>query len=508
MIGALIKAVGRTGASRAISEAKNLLSREGFASAFMQTSAGRVISGLQGAGKKDTASSKKASVIHAADPIARGSADGLRISKQTLDVLTNIDENLKKIVGTLDYQNQRDAAAAEEAASENAAPIPGGGAMAGAAPAEQPGFMKRFMQLLLGLGLLSTTILKPLWDALKVARKWLFDMGDTVFSWLKEKIWPILTEDVPKFFTEDIPNFFTVDLPDMFLKGTDFLKDKMDSIINSISGMIGSIKSKVAELIFNLVDSPAAEFLLPESIRKSVKDFATSMKSSGDEAVKRSVDIADKKNQEQAAKLALEGKGVQFDGVAASGRLDEHRKPPAEKVKTPLAVEDKMQETTVGAIASSSGTSPTTQLPTQAAKGTAASSASAGASGGMAGSSTNIGASGGMAAAASATPETSAGTAGTALAAAGSSGGMATSKSATPVQSAGTGKAVAASSMAASAPEPVFVPNSPAVAVSAPHMNKQKLPSQEVNPVANVPDVFPNLGSLALLWYHNASVVV
>ena len=64
-------------------------------------------------------------------------------------------------------------------------------------------------------------------------------------------------------------------------------KDKMDSIVNSISGMIGSIKSKVAELIFNLVDSPAAEFLLPESMRNSIKDFATSMKSSGDEAVKR-----------------------------------------------------------------------------------------------------------------------------------------------------------------------------------------------------------------------------
>ena len=508
MIGALIKAVGRTGAGQAISEAKNLLSRKGFASAFMQTSAGRVISGMQGGGKKETSSSKRASVIHAADPIARGSADGLRISKQTLDVLTNIDENLKKIVGTLDYQNQRDAAAAEEAASENAAPIPGGGAMAGATPAEQPGFMKRFMQLLLGLGLLSTTILKPLWDALKAARKWLFDMGETTFSWLKEKIWPILTEDIPKFFKEDIPNFFTVDLPGMFIKGTDFLKDKMDSIVNSISGMIGSIKSKVAELIFNLVDSPAAEFLLPESMRKSVKDFATSMKSSGDEAVKRSLDIADKKKQEQAAKLAPEGKGVQFNGVAASGRWDKQGKPPAEKVETPLAASGKMQEAAAGAIASSSGTSPAAQLPARAAGGMAASSAGVGTSGGMAGSSANIGASGGMAGAASATPETSAGTAGTALASAGSSGGMAMSKSATPVQSGGTGKAVASSSMAASAPEPVFAPNAPPVSVSAPHMNKQKLPSEEVNPVANVPDVFPNLGSLALLWYHNASVVV
>lgn len=505
MIGALIKAVGRTGAGRAVSGAKKLLSREGFASAFMQTSAGRVISNVGGEGGKDKSAGKKARVIGGdADPVSKGSADGLRISKQTFEVLTNIDETLKRIVDTLDYQKQQEAAAAEEAANEKSVPPAGEG---DAAPVvEQPNIVKKVMKLIAGLALLASTILMPLWDSLKSVVKWLWDIGGTVFEWLKEKIWPILTEDIPVFFTETVPEFFTETLPDIFMKGVDFLRDKMDSIVNSISGMIGSVKSKVGDLILGLVDSPAAKFLLPEGMRSGIKSFATDMKKSGDQAVKNSEQYSATK--EQAKKTAeAEDKKKADDAQKTAAEKQAGAETPADKLAPPAPIEDNIQKAVKGAVDASTGMAQT-PAGLGASGGMAGSSAGSASYGGMAGSSASVGASGGMAGSGAATPESGAGTAGSSLAAAGSTGGMAASKAAAPVQSGGTGGAVSSASMAASAPEPMYAPPSVSVGGPAPHMNKPKAPSSDVNPVANVPDVFPNLGSLGLLWYHNASVVV
>jgi hypothetical protein len=71
----------------------------------------------------------------------------------------------------------------------------------------------------------------------------------------------------------------------------------------------------------------------------------------------------------------------------------------------------------------------------------------------------------------------------------------------------GTGGAVASASMAATAPD-FEMPSQAMGPDAAKNMSKSKANPDPTNPIANVPDVFPSLGSIAGLWYHNASSIV
>lgn len=489
-------ALGKAGAGVA-----RLASREGFASAFSSTPTGRIMSSMSGPAEdkpKKTTSSDAA-------PVSKGPAAGGQISERALQLLVNIDETLKRIISAIDLQNQKEEAAREEAASEQKVPGP---EPAQAMATEKPDLLKRFgkfASLLVGFVL---PLLVPIWNVLKSVYGWLTEMGMQVMNFLKEKILPILTEDIPKFFVETIPNFFTNTLPDLFFKGVDFMKDKIASLADSITKIIGTVKGKVGGLILDIVDSPAAKFLLPDSFRNSIKGFANDMVKSGNETVKKSEENQAARAKAEATKEQKQKEKALKDAAPVEQKIQQNGKSVAEKVEAPAAA----AMSTTPSITSAS-----------APGGMAGSTAGVGPSGGMA-SSTAGGAvtgagstlpapapssAGGMASQSQATAESSVGTASIPGPSPSSSGGMAGSAAATPVSTDGTGKTVAAASMAATAPEPVYAPSvANKVIGSAPNMNKPKAPSSPVNPIANVPDVFPVLGSLADLWYHNSAVIV
>lgn len=489
-------ALGKAGAGIA-----KLASREGFASAFSATPTGKIMSSVS----SPSADKPKKTKSSDAAPVSKGPAGGGQISERALQLLVNIDDTLKRIIDTIDLQNQKEEAAREEAASEQKVPGP---EPAQAMAAEKPDLLKRFgkfASLIVGFVL---PLLVPIWNVLKSVYSWLTDMGMQVMDFLKEKILPILTEDIPKFFVETIPNFFTNTLPDLFFKGVDFMKDKIASLADSVTKIIGTVKGKVGGLILDIVDSPAAKFLLPDSFRNSIKGFANDMVKSGNETVKKSEENQAARAKAEAAKEQKQKEKTAKDAAPVEKKSEEAGKAVAEKVEAPAAT-------------GMSTTPPIGSIPPSG--GMAGSAAGVGPSGGMAtssagGAATGAGSTlpapapssaGGMASTSQATPESSVGTSAVPGPSPSSAGGMASSAAASPVANDGTGKTVAAASMAATAPEPIYAPSvANKVTGSAPNMNKPKAPSSPVNPIANVPDVFPVLGSLADLWYHNSAVIV
>ncbi len=507
MIAGIAKALSRTGAGRAVGGAKSLFSKAGIVEAFSQTGAGKLLGG--GSSGK---SGKKARTIggedktHAAQTgkASAGGDAGLQITKQTLEVLHSIDDNLKRIVDALGLQKQKDAAAAEEAASEGDA-VPAAGNQS--AQPEEQGWFRKFMKVILGLALSITQIAMPLYKMISGALRWIWDLGGEVLTFLKEKVLKIFTEDLPKFFVEDVPDFFMNTLPDMFNSGVDFVKGKMAGMLGSLGNIVGNIKSKIGALIVDLADSSVAKFLLPDSLRSSIKEFGQGLQKQG----VTSGPAKESPQKTPAGPAAPVSSTDKVPGAPAgqNQKLSAKKELAATPTQVPPAVESTTTNVSAAAVAASTGktteeVSNTLQNNMKAVDVVEKLPADLPPLGGMAPSATGQTSTGGVGGGTAAPVSSALGTVPGAAPSVGPSGGTGGGTAAAVSSSAGTGASVASASMAATAPESPAVGQTPG-AQPANHMNKPKAQPDPVNNIASVPEVWPVLGSLADLWYHDAS---
>ena len=528
MIGGILGRLGsaaagsaeRTGAGRAYGAISSLATKEGRADAFAGTTVGRLVGGAQ-----DIIFGKEKSSAQNADAtsVARGGASGLSISKQTLSVLQSIDQNLERMVEALGLQKQKEEAAAEEAASE--AQTPGAGAQPAGGEADSKTGKFKWVKIIGGLVLAISQIAMPLYETIKSAVQWLIDMGMKVFDFLSEKFMKLFTEDIPQFFVETVPDFFMNTLPEVFFSGVDFLKGKMDSILKSVNDILGNLKKNIGDMIVNLADSSAAKLLLPEGIRTSIKDFGQKLQKSEAESEKKAASP-----EEQAKAIALEKEKA---NKAYQAEASAKEKADAEKESAGVAVEipgaapgmEKAMSATAKAAAESAagGVGGAAGAYGGGAGGVGGAAASGGgAMGGIGGAASGGGGGlGGIGSPADATPGAAGGVGGGTAEAVGAYGGMSGDGStgagmpggvgggeaAALGQAGGTGNAVAMASMAATAPDFELPPEAVSAGQVAKNMNKPKANADPVNPIANVPDVFPSLGTIADLWYHNASAL-
>jgi hypothetical protein len=526
--------LSRTGAGRAYGAAASLATKEGRAEAFAGTAVGRLVGGAS-----TIISGKEADQQGAATPITRGGASGLGISKQALSVLQSIDENLKRMVDALGLQQQKEEAAKEEAASE--AETPGAVGGKGGAQAEEPGFFRKFMRLIIGLALSVSQIAMPLYETVKSAVQWMIDMGMKVFDFLSEKFLKLFTEDIPHFFVETVPDFFMNTLPEVFFSGVDFLKDKMDSILKSVNDILANIKSGIGGMIVDLADSSAAKFLLPEGMRNSIKEFGKSLQKTEPAPEKTPAPAAEKAaaypveapgavpSMTSASEAAMQAAGGGEPGKAEElekqiekleKRKEDNRqknerligkyKDPSSKFYDPERAQE-MEQDAQGVLASYDKDIEEAKKELAALK-----------KGGVGGAvSSGGGAMGGIGTSAAATPGAAGGVGGGTAQAMGDAGGIGGAGAAVGSMAGGTGGgtaeamgpaggtggAVASASMAATAPD-FEMPSQAMGPDAAKNMSKSKANPDPTNPIANVPDVFPSLGSIAGLWYHNASSIV
>lgn len=460
------------------------------------------------------------------------------------------------MVDALGLQQQKEEAAKEEAASETQTPGDGGGEGEGAA--KGPGFFKKYSKIIGGLVLAISQIAMPLYETVKSAVHWMIDMGMKAFDFLSEKFLKLFTEDIPHFFVETVPDFFMNTLPEVFYSGVDFLAGKMDSIMKSVNDILAGLKKNIGGMIVDLADSSAAKLLLPEGMRTSLKEYGESLQKSEAVTEKAAAPSAENKAKAMAeaekteagkapgaypveapaAAPSMAGAGEAAMQAAGGGggvgkaeelekqieklekrkeenqkkneRLIEKYKDPSSKFYDPERAKE-MEQDAQGVLASYDKDIEEAKKELAALK-----------KGGVGGAvSSGGGAMGGIGNPASATPGAAGGVGGGTAAAVGEAGGVGGAGTAVGSMSGGTGGgtaeamgpaggtggAVASASMAATAPEFELPPEAMG-AMAAKNMNKPKANPDPVNPIANVPDVFPSLGTIADLWYHNASSIV
>lgn len=454
------------------------LNKDSIKAGFYSTPVGRLVGSAQEAGGGDKEETT-------ADVVDRPAPAGGGISEEALGLLKSIDEKLKGVLDALGVNRAKEELALEEAAQEeSAAPAvpadPEGGEGGGS------GLMKKFGKFAALIGVIIAQVAFPIYQVIKGIIQYIKELGGKIFDFFKDKVIPIFTEDIPQFFTETIPEFFTETLPDLFFSGVDFIKQKFNSVIDGISGFISGIRNTVADLLVSLADSTVAKVLLPDSARDSIKSFAETIRGAKAGEVGGEDQSAAETQRLAAANARAAPPENRFSYDDATGEMipsDSAQAQAQGAVATPVSrpgatqvnlfagepVKDRLtagQMKEAASLISSGAAVPpeVVNLYNQQAK---------------------------QGAAAQATPT------GAAPAAAVSA------SSASVPSSGGTGAAVAAGSMAASAPEPMATNQVNAQSAEGKDV-KQKSEADPVNPVANVPDVSPNLGNIAKLWYYDA----
>jgi hypothetical protein len=524
----------------------SLTDKESYSDAFKSTPLGRIVGGFT-SGDKDTADKKS----EAAEKISGSPASGLEISKDTLDSLKSIDDNLRNLINVLEdkqdadeVKKQKEEAAAEEQKTE---------AKALDADAIKPeaqedgGILKKFGKL---AGLVAVLVLQfayPLYKALMNLKDRFGEGFKKVKDFFAEKILPFFTEDIPKFFLEDIPNFFTVTLPEKFNAGTKWISDKFAAMADLFSGTVAGIKKKIGEFIVGLADKSVFD-LFPDA-QKKVKSFGEGLVKSGNATISE-IDAKRREKERTSQAQAVAKTPMKADAVAqdtssakakeaAASKLTPFEKEFAKqrniqgpggvfswtdpatgktgtyttdyKEENPASPVSKVTIENSGRTGKEYGSSPSSDT-VDMSKNPAPSDATSAASmkgpavalppPGSAPSSTSDG-SGSVPVASSTTVNMSQPGGGLGSAAVGGGGIGGAGEMASPVESsASSGNAVADASMMATAPTPT--PSAVAQKTSN-GMNKSKAPSENVNPVANVPEVDVDLGSISNLWYHKAA---
>jgi hypothetical protein len=489
-----------------------------FGRAFASTPLG----GLVSRAMPDDDSPKKSDSNKSADAekVSRAVPSGLQVSKETLNALKSIDDNLRTVIESLGIQQkqeqktaeerkdaealqrQKDEAAAEEQQTEALdadAVKPEGGEEGG-----MGGLLKKFGKL---AGLVAVLVLQfayPLYKALVSLKDKFAEGFKVVKEFLTNKILPIFTKDIPEFFTETIPQFFSETLPKMFWNGVDWIAQKFSSIADGFTEVVAGIKKKIGSFIVGL--SEKSVFNLFPDARKNVRSFGEGLIKSGDSTIS---DIESRRKEKDAAKTASMPDTAKDATPAPKDAKD--------SALTPFEKEFARQRALLGPGKTFTWTDPATgktgkyttdykeENPVSpVSRATIEKSGQGGKEYGSAPSSDT--------AVDSTKPTPDMGvsnenrpskpypSAGMQIPKPESGSGEAAS----PVSSApSTGSNVAAASMQATAPTPT-----PAAVAqqSSNGMNKSKIPASEVNPVGNVPNVDPMLGSISTLWYHNAAI--
>ena len=469
----------------------SIADKSAYSRAFQSTPLAGLVGRVIPTGKSDSSKKEKP-----AREVTKPSASGMQISEETVKVLESIDQNFKDILDSLEVNRQREEAAKEEASTEaTAMPLPpsqdtgeGGGGFG-------KSLLSKFGKFASFITVLAVQFAYPLYKAMSGVIDTVSEAFGKVKKFLQEKIVPIFTETIPEFFTETIPNFFTETLPNLFFDGVGWIKDKFSSILDMFSSAVAGIKKKVGGFIIDISESGAAKLILSDETRASIRSYGENMVKSGDKTLTEiEQKKAEKERQAQEAPATGEAAAAAKTGAPPTPTAPAEPIRTGEKKLTPFEIEFAKQRSLQGPGGVFTWTDPVTgktgKYTTNYKEEDPASSVSK--SDVEPPSSTE-------------TPRPLSGGAAPSMSMSGPSG----SSSATPEAAAPTssGAAVSSASMAVSAPEGGSSPSAVAQNSSA-NMNKPKIPADEVNPVANVPNVDPILGSIANLWYHNSAVVL
>lgn len=508
-----------------------LTDKETYSNAFKSTPLGGLVSGLVSGDKKEKKETAKEEDV--AEKVSGSKAGGLEISKESLNALKAIDTDLKNVIEALGIQKkqdekaledrkkaeeerkdaellqkQKDEAAAEEQKTEaldaDAVKPEGGDSEGGLG-----GILKRFGKL---AGIVAVLVLQfayPLYRALVNLKDKFVEGFKGVKDFFTEKILPFFTKDIPHFFTEAIPEFFSETLPNLFWSGVGWISDKFSAMADMFSGTVADIKKKIGEFIVGLSEKSVFN-LFPEA-KKNVRSFGESLVTSGNVTL----DEISARSKQKASAAA----------VPVTATTDKAgAKPPATKdaaaALTPFEKEFAKQRNAQGPggvftwtdpATGKTGTYTTDYLEENPASPVSKAKIERTQPGrrdpGSAPSGDTVDTTASVTASAQASPS---GSSAAPLPAPPSprlnipqpgqsdSGGTATPVATSP----SSGSSVAAASMQATAPTPTPA----AVAQNASKgMNKPKAQAEDVNPVANVPEVDADLGSTSALWYYSAA---
>lgn len=485
----------------------SLTDKETYSDAFKSTPLGRMAGGLMSDNKDDNTSGD-------AEKVEGGSAGGLSIREETLNSLKAIDDSLNNLINFLEdkkdddkEQKQKEEAAAEEQKTEenkaiDAEQVKGGEEGGGGIG----GMLKQFGKLAGIVAVLVVQFAYPLYKAVMNLKDKFIEGFKAVKDFFVDKILPIFTEDIPEFFTETIPEFFTETLPEKFFAGMDFISEKFSSIADLFSGTVAGIKKKIGEFIVGLSEKSVFK-LFPET-QKKVKSFGEDLVKSGnttlDEISARQKQSADDAQSQTSAMAEAQPNTAAADtSIAQSIESNKSKLTPFEK-------EFAKQRSIQGPGGVFSWTDPATgktgkyttdyaeeNAASPVSKATIENSGQANKEYGSAPSSDTVDSS--AAAPVTSTPSlnipSGGGGSGGSTGSGGSSG---TAEPSSPT----SGNDVSTASMQATAP--TSTPSAVAQQNSK-GMNMSKAKSDDVNPVANVPEVDVDLGSISNLWYHRAA---
>jgi hypothetical protein len=484
-----------------------LTDKDSYSNAFKSTPLGGLVSGSMGGGKAEKDDKKSGD----AEKVEGGSAGGLSISKETLNSLKAIDESLNNLINFLEdkkdadkEQKQKEETAAEEQKTESeiidAEPIKGeGGGGSG-------GMLKQFGKLAGIVAVLVVQFAYPLYKAVMNLKDKFIEGFKAVKDFFVDKILPVFTEDIPEFFTETIPEFFTETLPEKFFAGMDFISEKFSSIADLFSGTVAGIKKKIGEFIVGLSETSVFK-LFPETQNK-VKSFGEDLVKSGNTTLDE-ISARQKQSADDAQSQTSAMAEAQPNSAAANTLIAQSIESTKSKL-TPFEKEFAKQRRIQGPGGVFSWTDPATgktgkyttdyaeeNAASPVSKATIENSGQAGKEYGSAPSSDTVDSS--AAAPVTSTPSLnipSGGGGGGGSTRSGGSSGTAEPSSPT------SGNDVSTASMQATAP--TSTPSAIAQQNSK-GMNMSKAKSDDVNPVANVPEVDVDLGSISNLWYHRAA---
>jgi len=420
-----------------------------------------------------------------------------------LAVLKSIDKHLQQILDTLQSNKQKEQAAAEEAATENDGEKVNQSGEGGESATGGSGILGRTpVQILIGGAIMLLVpiikVIKSLYD------EYLKPLIEKLVEVFDEYIKPFFIDTLPKFFMEDIPNFFTETLPKLFKRGVDWFKDKLSGIKNVFDKVVGVIKEKIGEVMRSIGDNSVVKFFLGDEnyFNREGTKLSDEGAAQAAEAASESSDVTLLLNSgdKSYSKIVKPGDKVTVNGKSiivpeTQDELDELVKstnsaaPVAAEVSstpqvpTPVSGVTPKDSPVAQAVSMSSAASSTELSPVADGVSTSdmpATTMSDNASMVQGSSVANI--------------ESSVSETGSAVAGA----------SAVPLSSGSEGVNISSASMAATEPEPM--PGTPRfnslrertlATITNPHV--------PINDITSVPEVSPNLGSLAALLYFDSS---
>ena len=437
------------------------------------------------------------------------------LGDEAIKALHAIDSHLAAILEKLTGDKQKQEAAQEEAAGEAGAKLAeGSDSQAGETKDKGSPFKpKNPMQVIIGIALAT---LIPLIKTLKdFYDDHLKPIVEKVSDFFKENVVPFFTEKLPKFFMEDIPEFFTNTLPEFFKDGISLLKEKIESLQNFFSGMVGKLKEALGGLLESIGDSKAVRFFLGDD--NFLKKKGADLKKEGGqqqadaETPKLVIRPTDGKTLAKPTKAGeqVEYRGQKFTVPKTQAELDKIVRKidggetvdstgavvPKTSQNAGAPVQSEAKKTAAAAAGGGSSAAMSGSAAASSSSSNAGAAVSSGGAGGDVGSSASNSSSGGS-------PVSNADTGAQVGASSGSTASIGAQSGEMQTGSSEVGESVTSASMKASEPEPV--PGTPAFDRLRKKLSSRAAEPTPTNDNTSIPSVFPNLGNLSALLYFNS----